>query len=97
MKKSQCTEEQIAWALHQHEGGMSVAEVTRRLRGLTVVDHFSRVSPAMEVRRRDTGYDVVRTLERATLEYGVPCTMRGQTMAPSSYRKRSTCGRMPTG
>ena len=31
MKKSQCTEEQIAWALHQHEGGMSVAEVTRRL------------------------------------------------------------------
>ena len=31
MKKSQCTEEQIAWALHQYEGGMSVAEVTRRL------------------------------------------------------------------
>ena len=31
MKKSQCTEEQIAWALHQHEGGMSVAEVTCRL------------------------------------------------------------------
>ena len=39
----------------------------RRLRGLTGVDSFSRVSPAMEVRRRDTGYDVVRTLERATL------------------------------
>ncbi len=31
MKKSQFTEEQIAYALHQHEGGMRVAEVTRRL------------------------------------------------------------------
>ena len=30
MKKSQFTEEQIAYVLHQHEGGMSVAEVTRR-------------------------------------------------------------------
>ena len=48
----------------------------RRLRVLTVVDHFSRVSPAMEVRRRYTGYDVVRTLERATLEYGTPRTIR---------------------
>ena len=37
---------------------------------------FCRVSPAMEVRRRDTGYDGVRTLERATLEYGVPHTIR---------------------
>ena len=48
----------------------------RRLRGLPVVDHLSRVSPAMEVRRRDTGYDVARTLERATLEYGVLRTIR---------------------
>ena len=31
MKKSQFSEEQIAYALHQHEGGMSVAEVTRKL------------------------------------------------------------------
>ena len=31
MKKSQFTEEQIAYALHQHEGGMRVAEVTCRL------------------------------------------------------------------
>ena len=43
---------------------------------LTGVDHFSRVSPAMEVRRRVTGYDVARTLERATLEYGTPRTIR---------------------
>ena len=54
----------------------------RRLRVLTVVDHFSRVSPAMEVRRRYTGYDVVRTLEQATLEYGVParCGWTGVTL-----------------
>lgn len=31
MKKSRFTEEQITYALHQYEGGMSVAEVTRRL------------------------------------------------------------------
>ncbi len=30
----------------------------------------------MEVRRRYTGYDVVRTLEQAPLEYGVPHTIR---------------------
>ena len=31
MKKSQFTEEQIAYALHRHDAGMSVAQVTRRL------------------------------------------------------------------
>ena len=34
-----------------------------KLRVLTIVDNFSRVSPAIEVRRRYTGYDVVQTLE----------------------------------
>lgn len=68
----------------------------RRLRVLPVVDHFSRVSPAMEVRRRYTGYDVAHTLERATREYGTQRTIRGQIMAPSSYQKRSTCRPMPT-
>ena len=31
MKKSKFTEEQIAVALHQHEAGSSVGEVTRKL------------------------------------------------------------------
>ncbi len=31
MKKSKFTEEQIAYALHQHEAGLSVGEVTRKL------------------------------------------------------------------
>ena len=47
-----------------------------KLRVLTIVDNLSRVSPALEVRRRDTGYDVVRTLERATGQYGLPRTIR---------------------
>ena len=47
-----------------------------KLRVLTIVDNFSRVSPAIEVRRRYTGYDVVRTLERATGQYGLPRTIR---------------------
>ncbi len=41
------------------------------------MDHFTRVSPAMEVRRRYTGYDVVHTLERATREYEIPRTIQG--------------------
>ena len=48
----------------------------QRLRVLTIVDNFSRVSPAIEVRRRYTGYDVVCTLERATRDYGTPRTVR---------------------
>ena len=47
-----------------------------KLRVLTIVDNFSRVSPAIEVRRRYTGYDVVRTLERATRHYGIPRSIR---------------------
>ena len=43
------------------------------------MDNFSRVSPAMEVRRRYTGYDVVRTLEKATGHYGIPRTIRVDT------------------
>ena len=46
------------------------------LRVLTIVDNFSRVSPAIEAGRRYSGYDVVRTLERATGRYGVPRTIR---------------------
>ena len=48
----------------------------QKLRVLTIVDNFSRMSPALEVRRRYTGYDVVRTLERATRQYGLPRTIR---------------------
>ena len=48
----------------------------QRLRILTIVDNFSRVSPAIGVRRKYTGYDVVRTLEDATRRHGMPGTIR---------------------
>jgi putative transposase len=48
----------------------------KKLRVLTIVDNFSRVSPAIGVRRQYTGYDVVRTLEWATKRYGTPQAIR---------------------
>ncbi len=48
----------------------------RRIRILTVVDAFSRLSPAIEVRQSYRGSDVVETLERVTALYGTPKTIR---------------------
>lgn len=48
----------------------------KKLRILTIVDNHSRVSPAIEVRFRYTGYDVVKTLECTVAAYGVPKTIR---------------------
>jgi putative transposase len=48
----------------------------KKLRVLTIVDNFSRVSPAIGVRHRYTGYDVVRTLEWATKRHGTPRAIR---------------------
>lgn len=47
-----------------------------KIRILTIVDAFSKVSPAIAVRARYTGADVVRTLERVTDEYGLPKSIR---------------------
>jgi len=48
----------------------------RRIRILTVVDAFTRVSPAVDVRRSYRGADVVDTLERVTEQYGIPKEIR---------------------
>lgn len=48
----------------------------RKIRVLTIVDAFSKVSPAIDVRARYTGADVVATLERVTAEYGLPNSIR---------------------
>ena len=48
----------------------------RRIRILTVVDAFTRVSPAVDVRRNYRGADVVDTLERVTEQYGIPKEIR---------------------
>jgi len=48
----------------------------RRIRVLTIVDAFSKVSPAIDVRLRYRGCDVVDTLERVKTIYGLPKTIR---------------------
>ena len=48
----------------------------RRLRLLTIVDNFSRVSPFIGVGFRYKGYDVVTALNLAVAQYGVPESIR---------------------
>ena len=47
-----------------------------RIRVLAIVDAFTRLSPAIDVRQRYRGVDVVDTLERVTANYGMPKTIR---------------------
>jgi putative transposase len=46
-----------------------------RIKVLTVVDHFSRVSPAIEVDTSLPGQRVIEVLERAAVRYGLPKTI----------------------
>ena len=48
----------------------------RKLRVLTIVDTFSRFSPALEPRFSFRGTDVVEVLERVGREVGLPATIR---------------------
>jgi putative transposase len=48
----------------------------RKIRILTVIDAFTRYVPAIEVRERFTGADVVATLEQVCGEVGYPCSIR---------------------
>lgn len=48
----------------------------RRIRLLTVVDNFSRVSPMIGVRSAYRGADVVEDLKAAAKEYGIPKRIR---------------------
>jgi hypothetical protein len=48
----------------------------RKIRALTIVDTFTRLSPAIDVRQSYRGADVVATLERAKVETGLPKTIR---------------------
>lgn len=47
-----------------------------KIRVLTIVDTFSKLSPAIDVRPRYTGADVVATLERVTRDHGFPRSIR---------------------
>ena len=48
----------------------------RKIRCLTIVDTFSRLSPAIDVRQGYRGADVVTTLEKATKLVGLPKAIR---------------------
>ena len=48
----------------------------KKLRVLTVVDTFTRLSPAIDVRQNYRGCDVVETLDRAATQLGYPKTIR---------------------
>ena len=48
----------------------------RKIRILTVVDTFTRLSPAIDVRSSYRGADVVATLDQAARELGYPKTIR---------------------
>jgi putative transposase len=48
----------------------------RKIRALTVVDTFTRLATAIEVRQAWRGGDVVAALDRAALEVGYPKTIR---------------------
>lgn len=48
----------------------------RQLRIVTIIDTFSRYSPAIDSRFSYSGEDVVQTLERACREVGYPKTIR---------------------
>lgn len=48
----------------------------RKLRILTIIDAFTRYVPALDVRDRYTGADVVETLERVCKELGYPRSIR---------------------
>ena len=48
----------------------------KKIRVLTIVDTFTRMAPAIDVRRSYRGSNVVETLERVSLEIGYPKTIR---------------------
>jgi putative transposase len=50
--------------------------VGRKMRALTIIDTFSRFSPALEPRFSFRGTDVVEVLERVGREMGLPATIR---------------------
>jgi putative transposase len=48
----------------------------RKIRAPTIMDPFSKIAPAVDVRQRYTGADVVATLERDIAEHGLPASIR---------------------
>ena len=64
----------------------------RKIRVLTIVDAYSKVSPAIDVRDRYTGADVAATLTRVCRDHGHPRTIRASTTARNSSPAISISG-----
>lgn len=47
-----------------------------RIRVLTIVDNFSRISPVVDVKFSYKGIDVLNSLKKATAIYGLPRTIK---------------------
>jgi hypothetical protein len=58
------------WAMHFVHDQLATGT---KLRVLTIIDTFSRFSPAIEPRFNFRGADVVKVLERLGREVGLPC------------------------
>ncbi len=58
----------------------------RKIRILTIVDAFSKLSPAIDVRFHYTGADVVATLNRVAGIYGIARTIRRKPVACRTTR-----------
>ena len=68
----------------------------RRLRILTIVDNFSRVSPAIGLKAKYQATDVVDALCVATAEFGMPRRIRVDN-GPEFVSRDRMCGPRPTG
>jgi putative transposase len=71
--RKQATRSNETWAMDFVHDQLATG---RKLRVLTIVDTFSRFSPALEPRFNFRGIDVVEVLERVCNEVGFPATIR---------------------
>lgn len=67
----------------------------RKIRVMAIVDNFTQLSPAMDVRHSYKGSDVVDALERIAAAYGRPRRVRVDNGA-ELYPRISTCGLIST-
>jgi len=58
-----------------------------KIRILTIVDAFSKVLPAIDVRQRYRGSDVVDTLEQVTAIHGLPKNIRVDNVLYSEAKR----------
>jgi putative transposase len=64
----------------------------RKIRILTIVDTFTRLSPAIEVRQQFRGADVVAMLERVSRKIGCPTTIRLDNGPEFTSKENLICG-----